>query len=466
MTWFSELIQHRRRIAFHRKNGTFNPPRPLDCVVLVHGNSFALPRFLETLTSRTRWPLRILLCATKAFSTQYSEFLAQWDHRRIEPHEITVVRHAAPEYPDGFNAALKDVSADVCVLTEGRVQVPDLGRICWATTLLQLMFDFPHAGWLNASLDLPPIPGLLSRQRKPVRSTRRTIIRDSPDTQLALVRRDCLNAGSASPLYFNGIYQEHISDAYYSGRAHSVVASPIRSGYSDVNVQPPSSPRFYVITRTHARREAFRKCRDSVERQTRFADIVHIVTHENDADLAYIPERCIRIRVHPKPGTTCWYETYVNDALRHVTEPGLVLVLDDDDYIRNSHLAEPLLKKYPHFDAFFFRTRLNEKRFVPAVLPFASPPYGDIASCGYVVRTDYVSRATWTAGHAGDYRYLSSLFRMELAARRIAWCAQSLTATQAGRHEGHSEIASGSDVSYDDESIVLYAATDTGYRAI
>lgn len=467
MSWFPEIIRHRRRISYHRKRGTFNPPRPLDCVVLAHKNAPALDLFLETLTARTQWPLRIWLCATEATDAQTGELLARWEKRHAAPHEISIKLHAAAEYPDAFNAALEDISNDVFVLSEGRVIVPDLGKICWATTLLQLMFDFPHVGWLNASLNLAPLADLPPSRRKAVRSTRRTILRDTPDTQLALVRRDCFDAESPNPLHLDGIIQEKLSKVYCAGRAHSVTASPIWSCSSDVNSASSAPPRFYVITRTHARRASFEKCRSSVERQTCFADIVHIVTYEDDADLAYIPEQCVRVRVRPAPEVACWYETYMNDALRHATEPGFVLFLDDDDYIVNSRLVETLLKKHALCDAVFFRTRLNDKRIIPAALPFASPPYGDIASCGYASRTEFAARAAWTAGHAGDYRYISALFRLELAHRRIAWCSQVLTSTQNGRHEGAGDIACRSTLSFHDEPILIYAAdSNAQYHSI
>jgi hypothetical protein len=370
------------------------------------------------------------------------------------------VRGCAADYPEVFNAALERVTGDVCVLSEGRVLVPDLGRICWATAMLQHMFDFPHVGWLNATVNLPPLDGRRASRRKPVRGTRRTIIRDAPETQLALVRRDCLAAGRNVPLRLEGIYQEQLAEEYCSGRAAVVVTQPIRA---QAEPDPESeastgNPHFYIITRTHARREFFARCRASVERQTRFSEVVHIVTCENDGDEAYVPASCVRVRVRPVPEVPCWYESYIGEALPYVTEPGFVMFLDDDDYITNSRLVETLLDGYSRFDAVFFRARLHHRRAIPAALPFVAPPYGDIASCGYVLRSDLAKRAVWRTGHAGDYRYISQLFRLELAGRkRIGWCPQVLTSTQAGRSSGRRVRAPRSDLAFDDTSIALYS---------
>jgi hypothetical protein len=227
MTWIAEFVRHRRRIAYHRRRGTFNPPRPLDCVVFISDNLSTLPHFLETLTARTHWPLRIWLCAAEDSDAHNAESLAPWDHRRIESHEVNVIRHAASDDSAGLNAALRNITADVCVFTEGLVVVPDLGKICWATTLLQLMFDFPHVGWLNASQDIASHPELALVRQKVVRGTRRTIMCDTPNTQLALVRRDCFETWKIHSLPPAELLQNLFTDKYVSGRAHSVIAVPL-----------------------------------------------------------------------------------------------------------------------------------------------------------------------------------------------------------------------------------------------
>ena len=227
MAWFSELIQHRRRIAFHRKNGTFNPPRPLDCIVLIRGTPANLSSFLEATTTRTRWPLRIWLCADVNTDKNTADARAAWRQRRIEPHEINVVDNTAADGSAGLSSALMNISADVCVLTEGLVAVPDLGKICWATTLLQLMFDFPHIGWLNASHDCSAQPDAALIRPLIVRGTRRTIYFDKPDTQLALVRRECLSIRKSDPHSPETLLQGELADRFTSGRAHSVIVSDL-----------------------------------------------------------------------------------------------------------------------------------------------------------------------------------------------------------------------------------------------
>jgi len=457
MSWPVEIARHLRRVRYHRSTGPLTAPRPLDCVVFGANDSGCLTGFLNAIVERTQWPLRLWLCATASTDPQTEKLLADWNGRHAGPHEIAVLRNSVAEYPEGFNPALEKMTSDICVLSEGRVAVPDLGRVCWATAMLQLMFDFPHVGWLNATVDVPSLPGLPALRRKPVRGTRRTIIRDTPDTQLALVRRDCFATGGEAALRLEGIYQEQLAEKYCSGRAAMVTAQPLWGGSEGGGDALPGA-RFYIITRTHARRELFTRCRASIERQTRFSDVVHIVTCEDDGDLAYVPESCVRVGVRPDPHIACWYETYINDALRQITEPGLVMFLDDDDYIVNSRLVETLLGQYAHFDAVFFRTRLHGRRVIPAALPFVAPPYGDIASCGYVLRSDVAKRATWQPGHAGDYRYISRLFRLELAGKkRIGWCPQILTSTQDGRSTGKPISAPRGDLTFDDSSILLYA---------
>jgi hypothetical protein len=464
MSWLTETTRHAHRLAYHRARGPLRPARPLDMAVLIHDRAPTLAVFLDALITRTQWPLRIRLCDNASTERTTHELLDHWNGRQAGPHRVTVLSRERAAYPEGFSDALDQMHDDVCVLSEGRVIVPDLGRICWATAMLQLMYDFPQVGWLNATVNLPPLPGLPAIRRRPVRGTRHTIIRDTPDTQLALVRRDCFAPGGDATFRLKGIYQEQLAEEYCSGRAAMVVTQPIEETGAPPSGKEGSArslerPRFHIITRTHARPGLFARCRASVERQTRFSDVLHIVTYEDDTDLAYVPESCLRVPVHPEPEIPCWYESYINEAMRYVTHPGWVMFLDDDDYLVNSRLVETVIGQAAHIDAVFFRTRLHGKRVIPATLPFASPPYGDIASCGYVLRSEIAKRATWEPGHAGDYRYISQLFRLELGARkRIGWCTQVLTSTQDGRSAGKPSRAPHGELSFDDSIISVQTA--------
>lgn len=466
MPWLNDLVRHAHRIAFHKKRGSFQPPRPLDLFVLVHNSASTLSIFLEALVKKTRWPLRIVLCDNASTDPATLELLREWTSRVITPHSLSIDHSENAAFPDGFNTALRNMSNEVCLISQGNVIVPDFGKLCWATHLLQIMYDSPHVGWLNVSVTSPLLPGFTAVTRKYVRNTRRMVIRDTPTTLLTLVRRDCFQPDSAEPLQLSGIFQERLAEEYVSGRAALINAEPILPAFIQTKRSTDVSetlPCLFVITRTHNRPAAFRRCRESIERQTRYSNIVHIVTYETEQDLEYIPEECVRIKVTPNPEVPCWYETYINDALSFISSPGLVMFLDDDDYILNARLTEAVLSNYCYCDAIFFRTHLTSNRTIPATLPFLTPPYGDIASCGYALNAEIAKRAYWDAGHAGDFRYLSRIFHLHLPdKRRLYWSPDVLTSTQFGRSQGESERVMKSPLDYEDAAITLYRMTQDG----
>ncbi|RPH92895.1 hypothetical protein EHM69_11760 [candidate division KSB1 bacterium] len=466
MSWISEFIHHRRCLRHQKHIKPLELPRPLDLLVFVYDGADMLREYFDSVIRNTRWPLRIHLCDAIFSDNSARELMKLWNGKKAGIHEVRSFYKLSRNYPETISTALRGIQSDVFLVSESRIAVPSLPDDCWATRLLKTMERYPHVGWLNAALSLPAFPDTQAAARKPVRGTNDTVLRDSLRTQLALIRSDYLDRNANGELLLNKTYYEHTSSHYHTGCSTDVTVSvkisiPDKTERKQVEYGLP----FYIITRTHARPEFFARCRNSIERQTSFDRIIHIVTYEDEKDLTYIPADCAKVKVTPQLSVPCWYETYVNEALDTISGPGLVMFLDDDDYIVNGNFVESAITAAAECGVLFFRTALRTDRRIPAVLPFAAPPYGDVASCSYVLRTETAKQARWESGHAGDFRYLNQIFYSEIVCRqRIGWCPDALTSTQQGRNMGRS-AARTKPLKYRDDPILFYRA-DSAQRLV
>lgn len=85
-----------------------------------------------------------------------------------------------------------------------------------------------------------------------------------------------------------------------------------------------------ILIRTSFRPELFKRCIDSVRRQT-YKNLRIIVGYDRKEALSYIPEDVERVEMQPETGRF-HYNKFCNQLKDLVTE-GFFFFLDDDDYI-------------------------------------------------------------------------------------------------------------------------------------
>lgn len=193
-----------------------------------------------------------------------------------------------------------------------------------------------------------------------------------------------------------------------------------------------TAPVINIITRTRNRPKAFKICVESLKLQT-YTNIHQVITCQVEEDLEYInqfklPNSTV-VRVPNltkdreidtyKDGihlTHAPYNTFLNEAHKHVEE-GWIMYLDDDDMLTYENSIEVLVSEINQYD-------LDTKHIWKVQFPGYSIPRddwfkeyqkgtplkcGQISGIGVLFHSSHVDKVIWHEWACGDYFSMKGL---------------------------------------------------------
>jgi len=179
-----------------------------------------------------------------------------------------------------------------------------------------------------------------------------------------------------------------------------------------------------IITRTSGRPEAFKRCYESVKRQT-YKNINHIVLYDDIVNMSYLKnyeditpvmvDRQRLINFYDGPGITLQFKwaphnLYNNTGLEHVKD-GYYMFLDDDDYLTNSRVIETLVNELEGEDTMLVFQMNMGGRLLPdeRAMNTRSVELYNIGSPCFMVHSKWSNSVKWDALKCADYRYVKAL---------------------------------------------------------
>ena len=185
------------------------------------------------------------------------------------------------------------------------------------------------------------------------------------------------------------------------------------------------TPLINVITRTSGRPNSFKRCVNSINRQT-YKNINHIIIADDINDLEYIHNAgCSNIKLvdrgalirndnTPDPGTGSYspHNLYLNQVKDKIKD-GWILYLDDDDLFMDKNSVETIVKLINESDndtIIYWQMILQNKTKLPNIINDQNPPYrGGIGSPCFTVNTKYIDYILWDSWKCADFRVIEML---------------------------------------------------------
>lgn len=182
-----------------------------------------------------------------------------------------------------------------------------------------------------------------------------------------------------------------------------------------------SNIKFNILTRTSGRANYFKKCCESLDRQT-FKDFIHIVGTDDFDSIQYIKDsgrnpilmdpirRDSRI-LHPVMSSP--YNLYFNIMYNYVVD-GFIIFLDDDDEFSSDYsleiMAELLGKQKSISETLlFWQVLFQGKRLIPNAFDgrFLYPT--NVSGIGFTFHSKYIFAAQWDQFKESDFRVAHKL---------------------------------------------------------
>jgi GT2 family glycosyltransferase len=185
-----------------------------------------------------------------------------------------------------------------------------------------------------------------------------------------------------------------------------------------------------VLTRTSNRPTGFKRCYDSIKKQTHL-NINHIVSYDNDNDLSYLSkyeditlvkiDRDEAIKNDKSPqnieSKLFWkspHNLYCNYLLDEV-DNGWVMFLDDDDEFKDPNALTKITSRIKDQDTMFFWQMefLNGIR-LPDAGSFANktPKLFKIGSPCFLFHSKWKNRVRWDSFKCSDFRFVDQMNRV------------------------------------------------------
>ena len=206
-------------------------------------------------------------------------------------------------------------------------------------------------------------------------------------------------------------------------------------------------PVINILVRTSGRVNYFKRCIESIRRQTYtnvnvfccidFCD----VKSKYDYTVKY-PVYTIAVKKYthvddaPKKemyGKKFPYNLYFNTLHEKVKE-GVIMYLDDDDILHSPDTLKMIAREFKRGgDLVFWKVKSGE-RVIPSKKNFGKAPVCcDISGIGFAFNSKYKKYAEWEPYKRGDYRIATKLYNK---IKKIKFIDAILTSTQNGQHSG------------------------------
>lgn len=190
-----------------------------------------------------------------------------------------------------------------------------------------------------------------------------------------------------------------------------------------------------IVTRTSGRPNYFKKQREGIKAIN--GDVKHWVTWDREEDLEYLKEGDLNlVPVGPLGEGSCPWNRYLNKALEKID--GWVLILDDDDGIKDPGIVKALSKslKDPH-DVAFWKVKFGTKLLPDKYHWRKEPRVGQISMIGMCFHTHWVEEwgELFSGECLGDWRLAQKFWHSEEC--NIHWIDKPLTGLNRPQTGGH-----------------------------
>lgn len=230
-----------------------------------------------------------------------------------------------------------------------------------------------------------------------------------------------LNHGKTEKLIGNQILfdlikinQEYLLEQYLIQLQTLVQAnrSMILYDHSFFNYSDQQKPIIYIITRTCNREFLFGQCCQSINKQYDI-NVRHLVSYDNEMSYNYIKKyehihKVIDLtndksKIHPNK--------YIDKIYDHIdqSEPGWVLILDDDDKFMTDYALCHMEQYLNNPDNLIIWMLYRPDKLIHPI-DKNNPMVGEIASCCYIYHTSKIQKGIWAGNSIGDFTFFKYLF--------------------------------------------------------
>jgi glycosyltransferase involved in cell wall biosynthesis len=205
-----------------------------------------------------------------------------------------------------------------------------------------------------------------------------------------------------------------------------------------------------ILTRTHKRPKALRRCLESLSRQTKKNfNVVIISDHKEDVVENIIPEypnlSIIVKHVEPLGYPAC--NTYFN-IVRDIVTSEYVIFLDDDDEIIDKDYCkslEDISIKNKRPAAIISKALFPGKKVIPDDNSWRKAPgMTHISGLNFCVRVDMYKRCNWPESKCGDFYFISNVFKNINWKKEVYWYDKITTSPKSypgfGREENNNKV--------------------------
>lgn len=175
-----------------------------------------------------------------------------------------------------------------------------------------------------------------------------------------------------------------------------------------------------ILIRTSNRLNSFKRCINSIEKQT-FKDVLLHVSVDNDTAKEYattiLAESGLNHEIVPvtKPESgQAFYNEYLNNLLDNVKD-GWIYIVDDDDFLLSPTVLADLHRQLTDTETMYlFRVMLNNSRLVPVDRLFGLNfvQFGQISMSGFSIHASQKDKSRFEKERGGDYRFINSLINI------------------------------------------------------
>lgn len=185
----------------------------------------------------------------------------------------------------------------------------------------------------------------------------------------------------------------------------------------------PDTPTVYILTRTSNRPHGFKRCHESIKRQT-YKNIRHIVSIDNINDKSYVEQYDVdyifidKTQIESQPdipnpntGKRFIFNLYFNILMAKATD-GWIIFLDDDDYLIDSDvISKTVASIKSNEDMLIWQMKYPNGSILPTSNEMNTKPrLGRIGSPCIMVHSSIANQIKWDGWKCGDYRFISKVW--------------------------------------------------------
>jgi glycosyltransferase involved in cell wall biosynthesis len=200
-----------------------------------------------------------------------------------------------------------------------------------------------------------------------------------------------------------------------------------------------------ILTRTHKRPKALRRCLKSLNKQTKKNFNVIIISDIKEDVVETIvpeyPDLSITIKhVEPLGYPAC--NTYFNIVRNAVTSEYVIFLDDDDEIIYKNYCKslEHISIKNKHPAAIISKALFPGKKVIPDDGSWKKvPSICHISGLNFCVRTDIYKKCDWPKSKCGDFYFISSVFNSIDWKKDVYWYNKITTSPKSYPGYGEEE---------------------------